>query len=116
MPALNGVKLKNTQMQLSISNFYITEPDLILVGLPDSTRGYVFSQECDHSAANLEEAIQRMAYLDDLLEAEKSQNPDAKKVIVTNLSVYESDGKTIIGSWPIEYQPAVKIAPGRWHL
>jgi len=90
--------------------FYVPEPDLFRVGLPDGRVGYAYSKEFA-PIDNLQERIDWMAYLDNLMQAEKLKNPEATKVLIKNIPVYESDGKTIIGSWPIEYQPAVGIMP-----
>ena len=91
-------------------SFYAPEPDLFRVGLPDGRSGYCYSKEFA-PIEGLQERIQHMEYLDSLMQAEKLMNPEAAQVVVKDIPVYESDGKTIIGSFPITYAPAEYVNP-----
>lgn len=74
------------------------EPDLILAESPDGTEGYIYSSDLN---ADLPKNPEDMLAMNEKYEKIWDDAPAGEVVVARYIPLYEADGKTVIGEFPI---------------
>lgn len=91
---ING-QTYGTAMYASTPN---EEPDLILAESPDGTEGYIYSSDLN---ADLPKNPEDMLAMNEKYEKIWDDAPAGEVVVARYIPLYEADGKTVIGEFPI---------------